>query len=194
MSLPGADAMGAGVELSGLARGSGAGRRNGAADGFAPGAVSPRRHPMRAACAVLLLTLIAGLSKPVSADLLGAAPAVPANPLLAVAYADAMVDCSERIRATLVLGCDLVPSELETRHSFWIWRSETGATVSRTRKGDYRVRSGACLGGFCSWLGCRVTEWPALECSDGARVRAKVPDEMRFVLDGTDYVRVRQAQ
>lgn len=144
-----------------------------------------------------LAALLTGLSKPASADLLNAAPVVSgtlAHPLKAVAYADAMVDCAERIHATLVEGCDIVPADLEVRHSFWIWQSDTGATVSRTRNGDYRIRARSCLGGFCSWLSCRVTDWPSLSCSDGGKLKARVPDQMHFNLGGTDYVRIRQAR
>lgn len=138
---------------------------------------------------------IAGISNPVSAGLMDADPVVPgemAQPLKAVPYADAMADCAGRILATLVVGCDLVPAELEERHSFWIWRSETGATVNRTRGGDYRIRTPSCLGGFCSWLSCRVTEWPVLSCSDGGKLKAHVPDQSHFNLDGMDYIRVRE--
>lgn len=149
-------------------------------------------------CAVFLSIAGAALSNPVfAAGVLDADPVVPGEleqPINAVPYADAMADCAGRILATLVVGCDLIPAELEERHSFWIWRSDAGATVNRTLKGDYRIRSRSCLGGFCSWLSCRVSEWPTLSCDDGGRLKAQVPDQSRFTIDGTDYVRVRALQ
>jgi len=150
----------------------------------------------RATAAMVLAIALAGTTKPVLANLLDAAPFVSGelrDTLENVRYADAMADCAERIHATVVVACDLVPAELERRHSFWIWQSEAGATVSRTRGGDYRVRSRTCLGGFCSWLNCRVTAWPVMACSDGGTLKASVPDPSRFRLGGTDYGRVRQS-
>lgn len=146
-------------------------------------------------CSVILAVILASLPGPVAADLLDDEPVIPGNlerPLNSVPYADAMLDCAERIYATFVVGCDLVPAELELRHSFWIWRSETGATISRTLDGDYRIRTRSCLGGFCSWLSCRVTKWPVLDCSDGDKRKAAVPDSSHFKLGGTEYVRVRE--
>lgn len=141
----------------------------------------------------LLLVAAAGAPRTASAEPADAAPAVPGL-LMGVAFADAMADCAERIHATGEVACDLLPAELQARHSFWIWQSDAGATVSRTRSGDYRLRNRDCLGAFCSWLSCRVAEWPVLQCSDGGKRKAQVPDEHRFILGGTDYVRVREAR
>ena len=160
--------------------------------------ISVRRRRYRAVTGLrrlLAAFLLSAIPAAAFAGLRDAEPAVLGtleNPVEAVRYANAMADCAGRILATLVVGCDLVPSELEKRHSFWIWRSDTGATVSRTFNGDYRVRSRSCLGGFCSWFSCRVTEWPALTCSDGGKRQARVPGPSQFNIGGTDYVQVRQ--
>ncbi|GAB4347911.1 MAG: hypothetical protein Kow0026_01930 [Oricola sp.] len=157
-----------------------------------------RSRGLRRALSVFLAGLFAtGLCGRASAGFLDADPVVPdkmENPLEAVRYADAMADCAGRILETLVIGCDLVPAELEQRHSFWIWRSEAGATVNRTLGGEYRIRTGDCLGGFCRWYSCRVSKWPVLTCSDGGTLKAHVPDQSHFNLGGTDYVRVRALQ
>ncbi|QKV16989.1 hypothetical protein [Oricola thermophila] len=136
----------------------------------------------------------AGTAKAASGRLLENMPMVRASLtdlLVSVPYADAMADCASRILDTRVIGCELVPSTLAMRHSFWIWQSEDGSTVSRMRAGGYRIRSGNCLGSFCTWETCRVTEWPRLSCSDGRTLTASVPESSRFVLSGNSYGRVR---
>ena len=144
--------------------------------------------------AILFGLLTTGSPMPAFAGLIDDDPAVLGpldDPVETVRYANAMADCAGRIYATSQFSCDLVSAELEERHSFWIWQSDAGATVSRTLSGDYRIRTRRCLGGFCSWFSCRVTEWPVLSCSDGDKREAHVPDQSRFVLGGTDYVRGR---
>lgn len=169
--------------------------------GFKGFSIRGRRAGMREmrafAGSLALLLAIATISGSAFAGLLDDDPVVPGEleqPINAVPYADAMADCAGRILATLVVGCDLVPAELEERHSFWIWRSNAGATVNRTLTGDYRIRSRSCVGGFCSWRSCRVAEWPVLACSDGGKLKAQVPDQSRFNIGGTEYVRVREMQ
>jgi hypothetical protein len=158
-----------------------------------------RRNRMLGAAYILTVFLAAAAAAPVNAE---AASALYTDRLLLdgegrdaitmVQYSDAMSDCASRLASLRTTSCAFVPHFIVVRHSFFVWRDETGATINRTPRGQYRLRPPGCLESFCTTLNCLIPGYPNMECDDGIQRIWSAPDRLHFEVDGVVFERIRR--
>ncbi len=134
-------------------------------------------------------------SADIPAELLSSQLSVDAEGRDAVAmvqYSDLMQFCAAQFSKGRDNNCLFVRQLYRVRHSFWIWRDESGHTINRTMQGRYRLRRPGCLESFCVSMECWIPASPTLMCDDGTQHVWSAPDRLHFEIDGIVFERVRK--
>ncbi len=109
-----------------------------------------------------------------------------------VQYSDLMQRCAAQFSRGRDKNCLFVRQVDRLRHSFWIWRDESGHIINRTMQGRYRLRRPGCLKSFCVSMECLIPASPTLLCDDGTQHVWSAPDRLHFEIDGIVFERVRK--